>query len=282
MKKWFLYGLAIGVLGLSGVSADDLDAEIQKLEKENKLLELKQKQKELQSNQDNAQSNGKQKTKTKAKSKDSKNGFFVGVEGNVSGEKMTMFVYENKDFTNVTAGEATSTFFEGGLVGGYQHYFGQAQRHGIKVSAHLYSGYDSWKFNMFDSTNTISYIPIKLGLDVKYLWDFWQIDVKQTLGLNVGLGYQFDYYAGGKGKGNGWTQNYDGIFTSDFYPVVGLHYYLSRHQFELLYRFGGIFGMSSDKKRIYQKIDESDNYYNRLEAKLLTQSYLTFNYAYRF
>ncbi|PAF44840.1 hypothetical protein [Helicobacter sp. 11S02596-1] len=276
MKKWFLTGLAIGVLGLSGVNADDLDNEIQRLEKENKLLELKQKQKELQSNQENIQSNDKQKTK----SKDSKNGFFVGVEGNVSGEKMTMFVYENKDFTNVTAGEATSTFFEGGLVGGYQHYFGQTQRHGIKVSAHLYSGYDAWKLNMFDRTNIISYIPIKLGLDVKYLWDFWQIDKQQTLGLNVGLGYQFDYYTGGKGKeGN---QTFDSIFTSDFYPVVGLHYYLSRHQFELLYRFGGIFGMSSDKKRIYQKIDENDNYYNRLEVKLLTQSYLTFNYAYRF
>ncbi|PAF47466.1 hypothetical protein BKH41_07775 [Helicobacter sp. 12S02232-10] len=250
--------------------ADDIDEQIQKLEKENKLLELKQKQKELQAGITNQNQNDKADKANQSKNakQNSKNGFSVGIEGNLGGVNN---VIHPSDFSAVAV---TATTFDLGLMGAYQHYFGQSQRHGIKVSGHLYSGFgNSWDFTLNtpigDEKATISYIPVKIGLDVKYLWDFLERG-KHTLGLNVGVGYQEDMYFGGKTNTN---KNLNSIYSGFFYGVIGLHYsYNTNHQFELMWRGGG-----SSSKDVRTTIDNS-----YIDQTLLSHSYLTFNYAYRF
>lgn len=260
--------------------ADEIDDQIQKLEKENKLLELQKKKKELEmqnqiiSKGDSLSSDKKPK---KTKNPNSKNGGFIGVEGVLGGGDITLT-------SDPLVLSKSNTTFDLGLVGGYQHYFGSSQRHGIKVSAHLYSGFgNSWELFFDDKTKdggtitksgTISYIPIKFGFDVKYLWDFLQRG-QHTLGLNVGLGYEFDSYINGKSESNGFHQDLDSIFLNGFYPVIGLHYYYRHHQFELMYRFGGI--LDEQKTKI---VFDDDDF--KQSITLNTKSYLTINYAYRF
>lgn len=252
--------------------ADEIDDKIQKLEKENKLLELQKKKRELE-NQIQTTNNDVSSAKS-----NSKNGGFIGVEGVLGGADISILNDENI-FVN-----KSNTTFDLGLVGGYQHYFGKSQRHGIKVSAHLYSGFGSdWTLS-FDyqtsetstiiKTGNISYVPVKFGFDVKYLYDFFERG-KHTLGLNVGLGYEFDSYVNGKSEVDGFKEDFDNIFLNSFYPVVGLHYYYGHHQFELMYRFGGILDEQT-RKVVIDDIDLTQT------IILNTQSYLTINYAYRF
>lgn len=262
--------------------ADEIDDQIQKLEKENKLLELQKKKKELEmqnqiiSKGDNSTSDYKT---TKREKSNSKNGGFIGVEGVLGGGDITLQIGDTKP--KIFFLSKSNTTFDLGLVGGYQHYFGDSQRHGIKISAHLYSGFgNSWELSSINpmnrekTTGTISYIPIKFGFDVKYLYDFLQRG-QHTLGLNVGLGYEFDSYINGKSDSNGFHQDLDNIFLNGFYPVVGLHYYYGNHQFELMYRFGGILNEQTTKV-VFDDIDLTQT------ITLNTKSYLTINYAYRF
>lgn len=265
--------------------ADEIDDKIQKLEKENKLLELQKKKRELenqiQTTNNNDISNGSSSTlgnKTKMiKNPNSKNGGFIGVEGVLGGADISILVD-----SSILVSKSNTTF-DLGLMGGYQHYFGKSQRHGIKASAHLYSGFGSdWTLS-FDyktdvstmtKTGNVSYVPVKFGFDVKYLYDFFERG-KHTLGLNVGLGYEFDSYVNGKAEADGFKQDFDNIFLNSFYPVVGLHYYYGHHQFELMYRFGGILDEQT-RKVVLDDIDLTQT------IILNTQSYLTINYAYRF
>ena len=168
----------------------------------------------------------------------------------------------------------TSAIFDGGLLLGWQKYFGQTQRHGIKLSVHIYSGF-GYSYTARKYSNTHVLIPIKVGADLKYLWDFWD-NKKHILGFNAGAGYEFDYYLGKISSrdgrlATGFESQYS-IASNGFYPTIGLHYIYNRHhQIELNYRFGGILAMlgrttMDDLKRV----------------NLYHQSYLTLNYAYRF
>ncbi|PAF50484.1 hypothetical protein BKH44_08210 [Helicobacter sp. 13S00477-4] len=255
-------------------------------------------------NQNNAENTStsvnKQSQNIKTKKPDSKNGFFIGVEGDLGGSDMT-YIYEEEmissDMTSPLHAAGTtnkqSTTFDAGLVGGYQHYFGESQRHGIKVSAHIYSGFgNSWVIHKDKyGFNTLSYVPIKAGLDVKYLWDFFSSG-KNILGLNAGVGYQFNAYIDGKDTYTAspdYKTSYDGeskkhksIYENEFYPVIGLHYYYGHHQFELMYRFGGIW---SNSGREHEKSTDDDTTYKDtldLDFTIYTASYLSFNYTYRF
>ncbi|PAF52941.1 hypothetical protein BKH42_08595 [Helicobacter sp. 13S00482-2] len=212
MNKIALSIIVAGILGNIAL-ADDLDEQIKKLEKENKLLELKKKKKQLEMqmiSDDDAQTNGdltSDKKISKVKNQDSKNGIFIGVEGSIfsaaSGSKNPVF----------------------GLMGGYQHYFGDSQKHGIKASVHGHTNLDS--------------ITYDFSIDVKYLWDFFETG-KHTLGLNVGLGFSYFYYtdkysetietASGL-KYISHSEKTSGLLGN---AVIGLHYYYGHHQFELL------------------------------------------------
>lgn len=294
--------VATTLLG-SVVLADEIDDKIQRLEKENKLLELQKKKRELEIQNQiiNKNDNPTSEHRTKSENANSKNGAFIGVEGVLGADTINDTLYEQDTCDGKTQCSqtilftASNTTFDLGLVGGYQHYFGDSERHGIKVSAHLYSGFgNSWELSsvspLFGNsiTGTISYIPIKFGFDVKYLYDFLQRG-KHTLGLNVGLGYEFDSYINGKSESNGFHQDLDNIFLNGVYPVIGLHYYYRHHQFELMYRFGGIFSELGSKQVYYDSepittVDPESNLTSvtSFNISLLNQSYLTINYAYRF
>ncbi|MDO7253062.1 hypothetical protein [Helicobacter cappadocius] len=301
--------VATALLGSIAI-ADEIDDQIQRLEKENKLLELQKKKKELEKqnqmvNKNNTDGNNSLTIDSKSgktKNPNSKNGGFIGVEGVLGGDTIndTYYIQDTCDgrtqCSSTILFTASNTTFDLGLVGGYQHYFGSSQRHGIKVSAHLYSGFgNSWQLSAVDPlfgdnvTGSISYIPIKFGFDVKYLWDFMQRG-KHTLGLNVGLGYEFDAYVNGKSTVSNYDdEKLDSIFLNSFYPVIGLHYYYGHHQFELMYRFGGIFSELGSKQVYYDSepitavlSDASLTSVTSYKISLLNQSYLTINYAYRF
>ncbi|PAF52940.1 hypothetical protein BKH42_08590 [Helicobacter sp. 13S00482-2] len=325
MNKIALSIIVAGILGNIAL-ADEIDDEIQRVEKENKILELQRKKKQLEMqnqqiqnqivNQNNTQSKDSLTSKAKVvkvkkvKDPNSKNGFFIGVEGTLGTSKNdfrahTRDTCDGSTYCNMTNFfEASNATFDLGLMGGYQHYFGDSKRHGIKVSAHIYSGFgNDWKFTWKDNapdyskddgsfivvtrTGTISYVPIKFGFDVKYLWDFLQ-EGKHTLGLNVGVGYESDTYVNGK---SGFGEVFDNIFLNNVYPVIGLHYYCGHHQFELMYRFGGILGQTGNQEVYYEEyiIPRADSDktppligISSYDIKLLNQSYLTVNYAYRF
>ena len=249
MKKTLLYLLMASIF----LNAESLDEEIEKLKKENELLELKQKNKQLSQDlqagrvtSDNTNASDNTSIKKIGK-EESKSGFFIGLEGVIGSRR---YLYYTIDPIVLKGGgnfriDDTSATFDGGLLFGGQKYFGQTQRHGIKLSVHLYSGFGySYTLRKQGNEFTHTLIPLKVGADLKYLWDFWD-NKKHILGLNAGGGYEFDYYLG-KFFISG-TKDYtrfgsqSSIDSGGFYPTIGLHYVYNRHhQFELNYRFGGI------------------------------------------
>lgn len=279
MKKTLLYLLMASIF----LNAESLDEEIEKLKKENELLELKQKNKQLSqdlqagrvtSDNTNASDNT---PIIKISKEESKSGFFIGLEGVIGSRRYLIYTIDPEVINGGGnfRDDTTSATFDGGLLLGWQKYFGQTQRHGIKLSVHLYSGF-GYSYTIGTNSNTHVLIPIKVGADLKYLWDFWD-NKKHILGFNAGAGYEFDYYLGKISSrdarlSTGFGSEYS-ITSGGFYPTIGLHYVYNRHhQFELNYRFGGIFAMLG-AKNIFNDISRVNLYHF---------SYLTLNYAYRF
>lgn len=282
MKKTLLYLLIASIF----LHAESLDEEIEKLKKENELLELKQKNKQLSQDlqdgkiaNDTTKNNDSDNTPIiKISKEESKSGFFIGLEGVIGSRRyLTYVIYLDaiKGGANFRD-DTTSATFDGGLLFGGQKYFGQTQRHGIKLSVHIYSGFGyNYILRNQGKEFTHTLIPIKVGADLKYLWDFWD-NKKHILGFNAGGGYEFDYYLGKFSAGREEYTRFgsqNSIASGGFYPTIGLHYIYNRHhQIELNYRFGGIFAMLG-AKNIFDDIRRVNLYH---------QSYLTLNYAYRF
>ncbi|CCF80892.1 unknown [Helicobacter bizzozeronii CCUG 35545] len=75
-----------------------------------------------------------------------KNGWFLGAEIAISGTdlKQDLSRFDGaSDSLVLYQGKAKRANFNMGVVAGYQHYFGNTQKHGIKASAHLYGGTSS-------------------------------------------------------------------------------------------------------------------------------------------
>ncbi|MCE3039375.1 outer membrane beta-barrel protein [Helicobacter anatolicus] len=290
--------------------AENIDNEIQRLE--NKPLELKQRNQQLSSDletekvTDNKIQKDLLKVK-KNKAKD-KNGFFLGVEV-VLGSSYTRYMTEAL-YNSAFNYSNRSTTFDGGLLLGYQWYFGETQKHGLKLSSHLYSGFgrgynksnkthvsirDSGGYHLYADINH-TLIPIKVGFDIKYLWDFLE-KKNHILGLNVGLGYEFSYYFSNFNAKRSlfhketptlsrdiWEPTPSNLINQEIYPTIGLHYNYKHHQMELNYRFGGILRIHNSRTLLKEKAQEPDGLIVSDLARLrfLTQSYIALNYAYRF
>ena len=264
------------------LNAESLNEEIERLKKENELLELKQKNKQLsQDLQDGKVANDNTNTSDntsiiKISKEESKSGFFIGLEGVIGSRTYSTYTIDAEiiESSGYSRYHGTSATFDGGLLLGWQKYFGQTQRHGIKLSVHLYSGF-GYSYTGGEFSNTHTLIPIKVGADLKYLWDFWD-NKKHILGFNAGAGYEFDYYLGKFSAGIEYHTRFgsqNSIASGGFYPTIGLHYIYNRHhQFELNYRFGGILAMLGTK----------NIFANTNRVNLYHFSYLTLNYAYRF
>lgn len=310
MKNKVLLGSLFLAFLSSNIFAQDIDEEIQRLEKENKLLELKKKQKQLQNElQDDNLSSNTTQAKKESNQKDlsrakEKSGFFIGVEAELGSIDLTHYAVNDLDpdrILNFTTTKSNFTY-NGGLLLGYQKYFGESAKHGLKISTHLYSGLG---YNLSKSLHLpaqivgmdhyletwidlqLSMIPIKFGFDIKYLWDFLEKE-KYTLGLNVGLGYSIDYYIA---KYSTFSNNQYGQTATKpktknpllqaIYLTLGLHYaYKKHHIFEINYRFGGIFGIQGNLTT--SPTIEGQNMFQQYRLSILTQSYLTLNYAYKF
>lgn len=192
--------------------------------------------------------------------------------------------------------------FDGGVNVGYQHYFDK-EALGVKqafgIQANLYFGIGSPMDDTLAYEYTkgysiyyeMSFLPIKTGLDVSFLWDFWQSG-EHTLGMLAGIGYRLTYYASLKNSNNAsnaWHGVYDQKFSrfllNEFYPQIGLNYYFGRHQFSLIYQFGGIVHLSSQvEKNLFDTVWGNallgESVY--FETSMTQNNYFSLGYSYRF
>lgn len=95
---------------------------------------------------------------------------------------------------------STQTSFDAGLLLGYQHFFDQNKVHGPKASFHLYGGSGE---KLSGSANTlytyeVDYTPIKTGLDLSYIFNFYNQGVHEV-GFGVGIGYGVNAYFSSNG-----------------------------------------------------------------------------------
>lgn len=253
-----------------------------------------------------------------------KNGFFLGLEAELGDIKYSRYTTNAQALSSAIFNYANNNItFNGGLLVGYQHYFGAETKHGIKISSHFYSGAgysfkntthskDTVEFPLNGGSHTVesdynfshTFIPIKFGLDVKYLYDFLQKD-DHILGFGIGFGYEVDYYFSSislindnfklDGMPDSTTANDVRLETSDnlnhgAYYTIGLHYLFKKHHlFEFNYRFGGIIGLNGGKQDIkyYSKntanpapVDSENSITGKYH--FATQSYITISYAYKF
>lgn len=251
--------------------------------------ETQERQEEIQSPQDKAKpSVGKM----------SKSGFFLGIEGNF-GESTLKVKHTFSSGAGFEDGNTLSSHFafDGGLKLGYQHYFGEKQSLGIRFSAYggagvplktktTINGNGNGEKRFFES----SYLPIKAGVDLDFLWDFFEKE-EHTLGLTLGVGYRFNYYLSLEKTQNVFVTNgtlhenpnlqninFQNTYLHDFYPQIGLHYYLGHHQFELNYRFGGLIAWLSEPKEApwFDKKDAD------ISTQIINTDYISLSYVYRF
>ncbi|PAF54326.1 hypothetical protein BKH42_02155 [Helicobacter sp. 13S00482-2] len=275
MKKIIVSIIALGVLENIALG-NEANERTQRLEKENRILEIDKKNQEFQvSDKNNLDNDNGLVSKVKETEKRSKDGYFGGIEGVLGISEVKVSTGDPYPF------KGSTTIFDLGFAGGGQYYFGISQRHGFKWSVHGdYSFGNSYNLASDDGyKTTMSYDAFKIGFDLKYLWDFLEID-KHTLGLNVGVGYEIGLYLNGKSPKDYPSTNLSSFSTENVYPVIGLHYYHENHQFELMYRFmykvNGIFNGGIREEKNGVAINS--------EAKniiLTNRSYLTVSYTYK-
>lgn len=230
-----------------------------------------------------------------------KSGFILGVEGNFGETTLSQsftFVMENTTLHQIPEQKTKSFSFDGGLKLGYQHYFGEKQSYGVKVSTYGGIGTPA-DLSLKESGKDISvlfessYLPIKAGIDLDFLWDFLERG-EHTIGITLGFGYRFNYYLSLKNKNNWTTKSKDqtiigdkgfaDAYLHDFYPKIGLHYYLGHHQFELNYRFGGILSLTNGGQKDYFKSSETGGGMEEsfFDTTISNTNYLSMSYTYRF
>lgn len=234
-----------------------------------------------------------------------KNGFTLGVELNLGSATLMGDKYgllnSNVAYSSFLGNYKLENFaFDGGLNVGYQHYFdkealGVKKAFGIEASFYLGIGSPiedtlSYEYTKgYPTYYKVSFLPIKTGFDVNFLWDFWQSG-EHTLGMKAGLGYRLSYFVSLKNSSNAsnywngtYNQNFSGLLLNEFYPQIGINYYFGQHQFSLTYRFGGIMSTSSNREK--NKFDSTwmgrgESVY--FETSITQSNYFSLGYSYLF
>lgn len=229
-----------------------------------------------------------------------KSGFTFGIEANFGSSQISQYSILSMVLVRETTYGLDSFAFDGGITFGYQHYFGESQKFGIGTSVYLGVGNPiEGKFGMglenfpidlaFYQLNT-SYIPLKMGFEVNFLWDFWESG-EHTLGLIAGAMYRFAYLFAKDGEIIA-QDNVDGTSVSlgstkisnqmihTFAPQIGLAYNYANHQFSLKYRFGGILASLSDT--LNDNIVIMGDNIGVVKTQIKTSDYLSIGYSYRF
>lgn len=192
-----------------------------------------------------------------------KSGFLFGVDVTL-GEFKTTTYYTPSSFSQSAKG--FSSMF--GVFGGYQHYFDEF--FGLRATAHLASGTLSdaqYSINGNELQNTST--PLWLGVRLSVLWDFLQFG-EQALGVSAGIGYNAEFYLNHQYTYSSYTNNASSFIQHNLYPILGIHYYFGRHQFEVNYRFSGALNYSS--------LVNNDGF----ETEIKYNNYIGFSYAFRF
>lgn len=219
----------------------------------------------------------------------SKNGILFGIE--LSGGFGEIF--QNASLLDPALHQAFKNSkkiaFDGGLKVGYQHYFGLGL--GIRVGGYMGVGNPiGQKLSIKKDSTThatvdfeISYLPIKTGVDLEGLWDFWE-EGKHTLSLSFGVGYRFVYYKNIQSSSNDFLVSLSPLdeMLHEVYPQIGLSYYYERHQISLSYKFGDL--LSSKSSGTVSEIVENSTGSKRGEiwTQLIQRSYFSIGYSYRF
>lgn len=226
-----------------------------------------------------------------------KDGFFIGAEmqlGNtnikekVCGTRCTMdkssvnneYIYTSSNFTS----------FDAGLLLGYQHLFDEKKAHGLKASLHLYGGTgykisskanDIWLFEL-------NYIPIKTGLDLAYIFNFYNQE-EHKVGFSVGVGYEIDVYLPSNGKyiepifGHAAKLKTKNLITHGIYPTLGFYYILKQHhKFEINYRYTGLIKQINPDDSIIVNSQVNREHLDPITHKLQYNNYFVLNYSYIF
>lgn len=230
----------------------------------------------------------------------------MGIEANFGSDDFIMQSNRPSNFINHSI--TTNNFtFDGGIKLGYQHYFdkealGIKQAYGIStnlsfgvgtpINGETYMTFipqDPLDPQNFSYIFKASYLPIRVGLDVNFLWDFLQRG-EHTLGLTVGLQYKFSYYKNTKaelGNSDGAispevnTSNaYDDIMLHSFVPQIGLHYYYGNHQFNINCKFGIGYSSEITKGDMLKAFLGGDKLAYKMQ--IINPDYLSLEYSYRF
>ena len=175
-----------------------------------------------------------------------------------------------------------NTFFttDINIIGGYQKYFGEAQKQGVRGVFQI--GF-STKINV--STGGAQYTTLSgfnIAISADYLYDFWESG-KQTLGVSAGLGYKYNA---------GFVSSLDDKKTDnaiiktilgsriDYHSIterIGIHYYYGRHQIECLLSLEPVIGGRDS-------FDYTGPDYPPTRVRYTNSFYYNFNlnYTYRF
>lgn len=193
-----------------------------------------------------------------------KSGFLVGVEA-LFGSAITQSQVQSQE-------KNTSVFsLMGGFYGGYQHYFDD--HFGIKVLLSVHDGTPIMaEFQVQNVIMQTFALPFWIGTELSMLWDFWQ-EGEHAIGLNAGLGYNFELYHTREVKIGSNTHFLPKTYQHNLYPILGIHYYYGHHQMGLNYRFIGSFG---------SKASTHDVAGFPLKLQYVFEDYFNFSYTYRF
>lgn len=254
MRLKTLMGLVLAGILASTMYAETPDEEIQRLKKENELLELQKKNDELKKNKDSKKAESSNVDKSGAfgfcKGEYANTGCFIGVEVGYASA-------ENRTYTLVASsfdGTADTYALPINVIFGWQWYF--TKNMGLNIKAHIgYANYNGdISINNYESgySNTLNAkyksSALHYGVDVAYLYDFIS-SKNHTFGMHINAGYEFGTFLG-QGLSdisssndptftieNSPFESLDSYTKSAFTGGIGVHYFLNiHHQFWLSYK----------------------------------------------
>ena len=300
-----------GLLSMASLQADeaqstkDMQAEIDALEKENQLLELKQKNEKLKAGQSDTKDSAKAESKNAVVDKSGAFGFckgqhastgcFIGASvGLAFGENYIPSIRPDASSDYIPSQEKSFTAFPVNIDLGWQWYY--AQNAGFRFKGYVGYGYYGTKFDNFtmggETGNFDATIhAIQYGLEASYLYDF-VYKGNHNFGAHVSVGFEGSTFVGQSVDlvGGGATESPTIPSYSKFTWTsgIGIHYfYKVHHQFFLSYLYRGYTNDKTIGNNSFGEYGTDGRYNERLAADFFRisttpKSTIMLSYAYKF